>query len=228
MASSEITGALVKEYDEMYRKNDFVHFKQDRIYIRKLCSFLADPGQSSVLDVGCGRGYWTRLFQEGGIGRVVGIDISQIGLEAARREVPGAEFIEADARHLQFADKSFDVIFCQGLSDFNTPDLSGAEAGPELYRCLKEGGLFIFATTSNLSGKKRITWMQHKPEDVRIYLRTLGYQIEATYFIDRVIFLRLFGKYVFHSFFSKYTIPAICRLTGLRGQLICIGRKRTC
>ncbi len=228
MASSEISSTLVKEYDEMYRQNDFIHFKQDRKYIRKLCSFLSDPGNSAVLDVGCGRGYWTKLFKECGVGRAVGIDISRTGLDIARQEAPSAEFVLADARHLQFGDNTFDMIFCQGLSDFNTDELAKAEAGTELLRCLKKGGLFIFATTTNLTGKKRGSWVQHKPENIRYYLRTLGYDIEAAYLIDRVIFLRLLGKYVFSSFFSKYAIPAICRLTGLRGQYICIGRKKTC
>lgn len=228
MASKGISNTLVQEYNEMYRQHDFIHFKQDRIYIRKLCSFLPDIRHSSVLDVGCGRGYWTKLFQECGVGRAVGIDISRIGLDIARREVPSAEFVLADARHLQFRDNTFDIIFCQGLSDFNIEDLAQAEAGPELLRCLKNNGLFIFATSTNLTGKKRGTWIQHKPEYIRYYLRTLGYQIEANYLIDRVIFLRLLGSHVFNGFFSKYTIPAICRLTGLRGQFICIGRKKPC
>ena len=50
MASNEISNTLVKEYNEMYRQHDFIHFKQDRIYIRKLCSFLSDPSQ---LSAGC-------------------------------------------------------------------------------------------------------------------------------------------------------------------------------
>jgi ubiquinone/menaquinone biosynthesis C-methylase UbiE len=229
MTSIETTNTHVKEYDDFYSKKDFIHFKQDRIYIQKLCSFLPDPRNSSILDVGCGRGYWSNLFHDCGVGRVVGIDVSQTGLDIARQAVPSAEFILADANHLHFEEDTFDMVFCQGLSDYNTEDFSAVETmGRELLRFSKKDGLFVFAYSTNLSGRKRGNWIQHKPEKIKNYLRSLGCQLEAVYIIDRVIFLRLLGRHVFNGVFSKYTIPAICHLTKLRAHLICIGRKKTC
>jgi ubiquinone/menaquinone biosynthesis C-methylase UbiE len=227
MASSNTTITIIKSYDDLYSRKDFVHFKQDRIYIQKLCALLTDPQKASVLDVGCGRGYWSQLFHECGVGRVVGIDISTVGLNIARREYPGVEFLLGDARHLQFNDQTFDLIFCQGLSEFNTTDLSKTRpVGLEILRCLKDNGWFVFASATNLSGKDSGSWVQHKPESIGVFLQSLGCEIAASYLIDRLIFLRFFRQYSINSFFSKLVFPIICRITRLRICMVVIARKK--
>jgi ubiquinone/menaquinone biosynthesis C-methylase UbiE len=226
LAKTRTLDNLTREYDDLYRKKDFVHFKQDHIYIQKLCSFLMDPQNSTVLDVGCGRGYWSKLFQECGIGRVIGIDISSVGLDIARRECEGIEFFLEDAKHLKFKNKTFDLIFCQGLSLYNTTDLSSVRSvGIEFQRCLKDGGLFVFAYTTNLSGRDNGSWVQHKPESISNHLESLGYKIESSFLLDRVVFLRLFGKYAFNMVFADFILPAICRITKLRVCMVCIARR---
>jgi SAM-dependent methyltransferase len=214
-------------YDEFYSQKDFIHFQQDKVYIQHLCSFLPELSQSSVLDVGCGRGYWSKLFYECGVGHVVGIDISSVGLEIARRAAPGVEFILADARNLQFIKNTFDMVFCQGLSEFNVDDISKTQnVGLQLLDYVNNQGLFVFSYSTNLSGKRKNGWMQHKKEVILNYLTSLGCQIEATYFIDRVIFLKILGKNVIKGIFSKYTLPTVSRLSGLPVLMVCVARKK--
>ena len=214
-------------YDDFYSRGDFIHFTQDRTYINQLCSFLPDPTHSRVLDVGCGRGYWTRLFLECGVGQVTGIDLSPVAVELAKHLVSEGRFLAADASHLPFEDKTFDTVFCQGLSLYNTVDLPKTrELGIELLRCCKDNGLLVFAMTTNLSGKLKRGFRQHKLESVISYLESLDCQIVVTYFIDRFVFLRLLGRNVFKPLFARYTIPFICHLTGLPGLLVCVTRKK--
>jgi ubiquinone/menaquinone biosynthesis C-methylase UbiE len=74
-----------------------------------------------VLDVGCGKGHWTRT-----IARLLPVDARVIGvdrepewireataLEASLQVLPRLEFRVGDARALPFADASFDVVTCQ-------------------------------------------------------------------------------------------------------------------
>jgi ubiquinone/menaquinone biosynthesis C-methylase UbiE len=219
---------MASSYDDFYCKTDFRHFKQDHVYVQMLCSFLTDLRHRSVLDVGCGRGYWSHLFHECGVGRVVGVDLSQTGLDVARREVPACEFILADAKQLQFADNTFDMVFCQGLSEYNTADLAKAQSvGQELLRCLKDTGLLVFANSTNLSGKSKNAWVNHRKETILRYLTSLNCQIEATYFFDRAIFLRLLGRNVIRKFISDYVLPFICHVTGFPALMVCIARKKT-
>jgi SAM-dependent methyltransferase len=68
------------------------------------------PGES-LLDVGCGTGFFTRSL-EGAFGpRVLGVDVNADWVEyARRRETGGARYEVADACALPYADGSFDVV----------------------------------------------------------------------------------------------------------------------
>ncbi len=69
----------------------------------------AHPGVS-VLDVGCGTGWFTRRLATDGAA-VAGLDRDSEALAFARRRHGGyACYVRGDARHLPFADASFDVV----------------------------------------------------------------------------------------------------------------------
>jgi ubiquinone/menaquinone biosynthesis C-methylase UbiE len=214
-------------YDDFYRKKDFRHFKQDRVYIQLLCTYLLNPSESIVLDVGCGKGYWSKLFRECGIGHIIGSDISRTAINIAR-QFDSVDFMLSDANHCNFRDETFDLVFCQGLPLFNIDDLLILKIlGFEFLRCLKNNGIFVFAWATNLSGKRnKNSWINHKQESIQNYLVNLGYQIEATYLIDRLFFLRIFGRNVDKNIFTKYILPAICRLTKLPVYVVFIVRKK--
>lgn len=65
------------------------------------------PGET-LLDVGCGTGYFSRRFaREAGM-KVTGIDIDPDMIAVARRQAPEIEFALGDMKRLPFADASFD------------------------------------------------------------------------------------------------------------------------
>ncbi|MBP2664133.1 MAG: hypothetical protein H6Q71_2081 [Firmicutes bacterium] len=85
-----------------------------------ICSYIGVKENMTVLDVGCGSGFFTRLVAENmTAGRVVGVDIDAVHIDAAKKII-GAdglteriEFITADALALPFADDSFDLVTSQ-------------------------------------------------------------------------------------------------------------------
>jgi len=66
---------------------------------------------SSILDVGCGKGFLLYEFTQAVPGvKVAGIDISEYGIEHAKEEVK--PFLKvAQASDLPFEDRSFDLVF---------------------------------------------------------------------------------------------------------------------
>jgi SAM-dependent methyltransferase len=67
----------------------------------------AGPGDS-VLDVGCGTGYFSRALSGAAL-RVTGVDLAPAWVAyAARRDPGGARYAVADARRLPFPDAGFD------------------------------------------------------------------------------------------------------------------------
>jgi ubiquinone/menaquinone biosynthesis C-methylase UbiE len=225
--SSESELEKAAKYDTFYSRGDFVHFKQDTTYVRFLVSKLQDVGTCFVLDVGCGRGYWSGLFKEDGVGQVVGIDFSQIGCRTAREANPDIEFALADARKLPYGDKSFDMVFCQGLSLFSTDDLSTLRTtGVELLRCLKDDGVFVFAYATNLSGKTKGSWLHHRQSTIVNYFPTIGCNVTDIYLVERLFMLRLFGRLAINNIFLKHALPLVCRITGLPICLVVIAVKK--
>lgn len=68
------------------------------------------PGES-LLDAGCGTGFFTRTLAAGMDGAVVGVDVNPQWVEYARQRDGGrASYQVADARQLPFADASFDLV----------------------------------------------------------------------------------------------------------------------
>lgn len=67
------------------------------------------PGET-LLDVGCGTGYFSRRFaREAGL-KVTGVDIDPDMIAFARVQAPEIEFALGNAERLSFADSSFDHV----------------------------------------------------------------------------------------------------------------------
>ena len=77
---------------------------------RLLTKLLQPISGESLLDIGCGTGYFTRRFAESGLA-VTGVDPSPAMLGFARKHaVAGERFVFGDARALPFPDRSFDLV----------------------------------------------------------------------------------------------------------------------
>src|ERR1039457_3315124 len=70
------------------------------------------PGRGQVLDIGCGCGVPVARRLAAAGHQVTGVDISNIQIERARRLVPGAVFLCADATETDFPPGSFDAVVC--------------------------------------------------------------------------------------------------------------------
>jgi SAM-dependent methyltransferase len=70
------------------------------------------PPGGAVLDLGCGCGIpVARSLAHAGY-RVTGVDFSQAQLRRARRLVPAAAFLHADATRVTFPSGAFDAVVC--------------------------------------------------------------------------------------------------------------------
>ncbi len=83
-------------------------FAQPKVEI--IASLIGMNEKTTVLDVGCGNGFFTHYFTQKTT-HVTGMDLSQymLGLNAHTQLVRGR------AEELPFKDKSFDLVFCSNL-----------------------------------------------------------------------------------------------------------------
>ena len=111
-----------------------------RLHYLAVALELIPPG-SDVLELGCGAGIpMTAALAEGRT--VTGVDISATQLEMARRNVPGATFIQADMTTVAFEPASFDaVVAFYALT--HVPRDEQAELLARIRGWLRPGGLFL-------------------------------------------------------------------------------------
>lgn len=109
---------------------------------------LGDIQGKSLLDLGCGEGYNTRIMAKKGA-KVIGIDFSEkmidFAIQHEEEEILGIEYHVLDACNLHiFEDNTFDIVACfMALMDIDDYQTSIREVA----RVLKRTGRFVFIIT---------------------------------------------------------------------------------
>lgn len=97
-------------------------------------------GKNRILEIGCGPGALAEsLHSWYPDAKVYGIDTDSNFIAFARKNITGAQFLEADATALPFEDNSFDVTISNTVSEHIEP----LKFYGEQYRVLKENGVCI-------------------------------------------------------------------------------------
>ena len=113
------------------------------------------PG-SRVLEIACGQGYHVNALRRMGH-RVTGVDISQAGIDFAKRHFPDDDFMRIDAAlPMPFDDQSFDLVWSHGAGFFHyciTDDATAEIVGAHV-RLIKPGGHYLVMIASDLSGAR--------------------------------------------------------------------------
>ncbi|MBO3459496.1 methyltransferase domain-containing protein [Aetokthonos hydrillicola Thurmond2011] len=95
---------------------------------------------TKILDLCCGCGQATQFLVKSSQ-NVTGLDASPLSLKRARENVPQAEYVEAFAEEMPFADNLFDIVHISvGLHEMEQQQLR--KIIQEVYRVLKQGGVF--------------------------------------------------------------------------------------
>ena len=118
---------------ERYRYHEYAP------WMRRLMGF-DEFRDAKLLEIGCGMGTDLLQFARGGA-RCVGIDLTPRSVEITRHRFrlydAGGAFMISDGEHLPFSDRSFDVVYSNGVLH-HTPDTAGAIR--EVHRVLRPGG----------------------------------------------------------------------------------------
>ncbi|WP_448555228.1 malonyl-ACP O-methyltransferase BioC [Thalassotalea montiporae] len=132
---------IAKSFDSATNSYD-VSARLQRYSGKHLMPWLPQERQLTVIDLGCGTGFFTELLS-GNFERVIGVDISNKMLNYTRSHRKVDHLVAGDAYHLPFQDNSIDLIYsnlviqwCDNL----------AHLFEELMRVLKPGGRFVFTT----------------------------------------------------------------------------------
>ena len=150
----------------------------------KMLSEHLGPGMS-VLELGCGAGYFTRELACSGA-EVVAIDVSPDLLEIARTNcsAPNVRYQIQNAYELSYPDAVFDSVV--GSSVLHHLEIE--KAVREIYRVLKPGGRISFTEPNMLNPQiaiqKNVPWVKRKlgdsPDETAFFRRPLRRLLEVT------------------------------------------------
>jgi SAM-dependent methyltransferase len=120
----------------------------DRHVLRLLSRYgRAGLHAQTILEVGCGNGYWLRKFVEWGANpaALYGIDLLEARIaEAAQLTAPGVNLFTGSARDLNFADATFDLV-CQFMMFSSILDTGlRRRIAAEMMRVLKPDGMILW------------------------------------------------------------------------------------
>jgi SAM-dependent methyltransferase len=228
MSSEKSSESPREGYNRFYSKRDFKHFRlADSHLIKSVIGKFMIPASSRFLDVGCGKGKYTKYFNDYGI-NAIGVDISDVAVDLASKNYPECKFICADmTKSGVFENESFDGILCAGYSPFSMELETIRPHIKLLVDYLKRGGFFILVMTTNLSEDKPREGASRTNYRVENYLNFFrgfdNLEVIGAYTLQPHLFI-IFQKNAFNVVLSN-----ICRyvtlITGLPLRTYIILRK---
>jgi len=209
-------------------KKGFTYYPEDEFLVRKILSFASNENPR-VLDVGCGNGHYSFLFEKCGA-NVVAFDYNAHYIEEnlKRAELSGSsiKFITADGNYPEkyFPGLVFDIIFMSGFSLFS---IEISRPLMEKYlSLLTRNGILVFIQSSNLNGNVRRTHVRnYSIAQLTSAFSQLDCNIEKVFFYDRHILGRILRSYAF-SDTSTICHRIITRISGLPCSIVMIISRR--
>jgi len=184
-------------YEE--RENVKRIYKQRFLFFYKIIKKeIAKKDKVTLLDYGCGDGYWAAIFSEFPNCEVTGVDYNPVRLERARCLAKNAKFIEADLCQPNKQLREYDIVFCSQVVEHIENDFLFLA---NLKRYLKDDGVLILGTTNEgcFTQKFRNYRAKEKTDHKHFYKeKEIKDKIEKAGF-----FIKVFYREVFYPGFDS-------------------------
>lgn len=191
-----------------------------------------------ILDMGCGRGWFTDRLAE--FGQVTGVDLSDDAIAAARAEFPRPQFIAGNVYEVPLPDEHFDLVVSQEVISHVEDQASYVQRAADVLK----PGRFLMVTTGNKFVTDRLGSMpfpQQPKEHIstELDMRSLKRLLRPHFEVLRTKtiipigdggVLRLVNSYTINAvlgrLFGQKHLDAIKETAGLGYQLIVLAVKR--
>lgn len=144
-------------YNEFYRDGGWKYsfWSEYRWHRRHVVKRFRLKRGMRILEVGCGNGFHTNLLNRMGFD-CTGVDLSEVGIEWARRHYPRWTFHCRDMHDMPLEPGGHDVVFTRGCSHYHYDVTSetALRSTTTLMRYLRPAGVFILVIRTDLSGRR--------------------------------------------------------------------------
>lgn len=136
---------------------------------------------ASVLEIGCGNGYYTEICSELGVRDYTGLDITDALFPSLRYRFPSYRFCQRDITS-QTPDSSYPIILMIDVTQHIVDDRKFSTAMKHIRDHLEDGGIFL--VTSSLSPQR----IQRQPHDIGRPLEYYRREFSDHEFLEPVVF----------------------------------------
>jgi len=166
------------------RYNEWLYRIRARGFLRVLRDLGVTDAQPRVLDVGCGTGFYLRLYSKLGLRGISGLDIASSALDRLRVELPGIDLHHADisAPLNGLGAQSYDLISAMDVLFHLVDDMAYRQALHNIHELLSPGGYFLFTENLLSCGERRHEdyWRARGRGDIEAMLLETGFTIIKT------------------------------------------------
>jgi len=134
-------GSFFEQYNKIRNKAESYNNTIEQPSMKEL---LPNLQNKAVLDLGCGLGCNCMDFLEKGAAKVIGVDISEKMIDAAKKqsEDKNVEYIRLDMQNIDEIEEKFDFVY-SSLAIHYIFDFEGLLK--KIYDILNENGIFLFS-----------------------------------------------------------------------------------
>jgi SAM-dependent methyltransferase len=143
---------------------------------------------TSVVEIGCGVGYWTEYCRSFGVKDYTGNDIAEISVTNLKKMFPDYNFIQGDISEVKLPENKFDLGVMIDVTQHITDDDRFNKAMDNLWKSLKQGAFLIITLWDPeknvyLSNKLRLNRIE-KPRGLDRYMKIYGDKAEVLSKVD--------------------------------------------
>ena len=207
-------------YEKLYGKYDDKINVGNRI--SKILNFLSKFRFDRILDIGCGDGTLTVLLAKTVDAKdVYGVDISEIGLNEARKKGIRCFKVDTDIEELPFEEDSFDFVFC---GEFIEHVINTDKLLKDIHKVLKPNGKLVITTPNIASWHSRVCLLLgynpfkcsvsfEYPEAGKIlHIKDSGQEHIRFFTLKSLIDLIKYHNFFIEKIFGFYEIPTNANL----------------
>lgn len=196
--------------DHSYRLNGHEIIRLAKI-LQGIACIVKNTGKTKlkICDLGCGRGWLSNELSK--FGPVVGVDLSETGIAAAKEHWPSVDFRVADITQWR-PDETFDLVVSSEVVE-HVPDQSGFSN--TIRYLLREGG-YLILTTPN--GKVKKAWDKggHGAQLVEQWLSPK--ELRSLFSdVTPIMYCTFMYDFAYHGIFRITSAPKLLRLISMLG-----------
>lgn len=127
--------------------NNWLYKVRSGVFLKRMAATRRNFSNASVLDVGCGTGFYIERWKQLGAGKITGLDITDVAIRTLRRKHPDCAFHQMDigANIESLGTHKFDVISAFDVLFHIVDDERYERAIHNIYSLLNAGGLFVWS-----------------------------------------------------------------------------------